>query len=79
MYLGNGWYVCLAIVFWFLPLNGSYAGVQERVIKDGDDFRVAQFMSGTLSCDHRVVDGAVGARWLQHWKKYLEDPINMIL
>jgi len=42
-------------------------------------FREAQFLTVTLSCDHRVVDGAVGARWLQAFKESLEDPVAMIL
>jgi len=33
----------------------------------------------TLSADHRVVDGAVAARWLQHFRDYMEDPSNMVL
>lgn len=33
----------------------------------------------TLSCDHRVVDGAVGAQWLQVFRHYLEDPETMLL
>ena len=32
-----------------------------------------------LSCDHRVVDGAVGARWLQVFKNYVEKPNTMLL
>nr|BAC27715.1 unnamed protein product [Mus musculus] len=42
-------------------------------------FDVASVMSVTLSCDHRVVDGAVGAQWLAEFKKYLEKPITMLL
>ena len=38
-----------------------------------------QKMTVTLSCDHRVVDGATGARWLAQFKKFLEDPEQMIL
>ena len=37
------------------------------------------FMSATLSCDHRVVDGAMGATWLQAFRGYIEDPVTMIL
>ena len=33
----------------------------------------------TLSCDHRVVDGAVGAAWLQSFKGYMESPASMLL
>jgi pyruvate dehydrogenase E2 component (dihydrolipoamide acetyltransferase) len=36
-------------------------------------------MSVTLSCDHRVVDGAVGAKWLAEFRKYLENPSTMLL
>ncbi|XP_054989792.1 dihydrolipoyllysine-residue acetyltransferase component of pyruvate dehydrogenase complex, mitochondrial [Sorex araneus] len=42
-------------------------------------FDVASMMSVTLSCDHRVVDGAVGAQWLAEFRKYLEKPITMVL
>ena len=41
--------------------------------------KAAQVMSVTLSCDHRVVDGATGAQWLAHFKKFLEEPEQMIL
>ena len=47
---------------------------------DGDEvYKVVPQMSLTLSCDHRVIDGAVGAGFLQHVKAYLEDPVNMLL
>jgi len=36
-------------------------------------------MNVTLSADHRVVDGAVGASWLQAFKSYLEDPLSLLL
>jgi len=32
-----------------------------------------------MSCDHRVVDGAIGAQWLQAFKRYIEDPMTMLL
>ena len=41
--------------------------------------RVATFMTVTLSCDHRVVDGAVGAKWLDQFKKFMENPASMLL
>lgn len=46
---------------------------------DGGEFKVVNTLNVTLSCDHRVVDGAVGAQWLQWFRKYMEKPINMIL
>lgn len=45
------------------------------------DFRYgsAEYMSVTLSCDHRTVDGAVGAQWLAAFKSFLENPTSMLL
>ncbi|MBS1781361.1 MAG: pyruvate dehydrogenase complex dihydrolipoamide acetyltransferase [Bacteroidetes bacterium] len=40
---------------------------------------VRQLLKLTLSCDHRVVDGAVGARFLQTLKNYLENPVTMLV
>lgn len=45
----------------------------------GDAFEEGTFVTVTLSCDHRVIDGAVGARWLQAFKGYLENPASMLL
>jgi pyruvate dehydrogenase E2 component (dihydrolipoamide acetyltransferase) len=45
----------------------------------GDGFAVSNFMKVTLSCDHRSVDGSLGAAFLQTFKKYLENPITMLL
>ena len=42
-------------------------------------FESADMMSVTLSCDHRVVDGAVGAQWLTAFKSFLERPVKMLL
>ena len=36
-------------------------------------------MAVTLSCDHRVVDGARGAKWLQAFKRHIENPLTMLL
>jgi pyruvate dehydrogenase E2 component (dihydrolipoamide acetyltransferase) len=47
--------------------------------KSDKGFRKAEVMSVTLSCDHRVVDGAVGAKWLEAFRGYLEDPETMLL
>ena len=54
------------------------AGAQRPVVKDGA-LAIATVMSVTLTCDHRVVDGALGAKWLQHFKRYVEHPITMML
>jgi pyruvate dehydrogenase E2 component (dihydrolipoamide acetyltransferase) len=54
------------------------AGEQRAVVKNGQ-LAIATVMSVTLTCDHRVVDGAIGARWLQAFKVLIEDPITMIV
>jgi len=42
-------------------------------------YEKAQYMTVQLSCDHRVVDGAVGAQWLQVFRGLIEDPVTMLL
>ncbi len=54
------------------------AGEPRPVVKDGA-LSVATVMSCTLSCDHRVVDGAVGAEFLAAFKAMIEEPLGMLL
>ncbi|MEM9029708.1 MAG: pyruvate dehydrogenase complex dihydrolipoamide acetyltransferase [Pseudomonadota bacterium] len=54
------------------------AGNQQPVVSNGQ-VEVATIMSCTLSCDHRVVDGALGAELLNAFKAYIEDPIKMVV
>ncbi|CAN8077146.1 unnamed protein product [Agarophyton chilense] len=51
-----------------VPDNSSINGYGTRTV-----------MNVTLSCDHRVVDGAVGAQWLAFFKSCMEDPVNIIM
>tara|TARA_Y100001960_G_scaffold331553_1_gene428896 strand:- start:537 stop:1823 length:1287 start_codon:yes stop_codon:yes gene_type:complete len=53
-------------------------GEQRPVVKDGA-LNVATIMSCTLSCDHRVVDGVLGAQLLGDFKSLLEEPMTMLL
>jgi len=53
------------------------AGEQRAVVKDGQ-IVAATVMTVTLTCDHRVVDGATGARFLQAFKPLIEDPVAML-
>ncbi|MEP6616653.1 MAG: pyruvate dehydrogenase complex dihydrolipoamide acetyltransferase [Ginsengibacter sp.] len=53
--------------------------IKETVIKKGDGFAVSNVMKVTLSCDHRSVDGAVGAAFLQTVKRFLENPVTMLV
>ncbi|KYN28161.1 PREDICTED: dihydrolipoyllysine-residue acetyltransferase component of pyruvate dehydrogenase complex, mitochondrial [Trachymyrmex cornetzi] len=47
--------------------------------KNEKGFITAQYMSVTASCDHRTVDGAVGAQWLAAFKNLMENPTTMLL
>ena len=42
-------------------------------------YQIDTSMSVTLSCDHRVIDGAVGAEFLSVFKEYIENPSLMLL
>ena len=56
-------------------------GAIEDVVKaDGEGgYLYGKSMEVTMSCDHRVVDGAVGAEWLQAFKEGMEKPESMLL
>lgn len=54
------------------------AGEQRPVVRNGA-LAVATMMTCTLSCDHRVVDGAVGAEFLKVFKAMVEEPMSMLL
>ncbi len=54
------------------------SGEERPIVRDGE-LAVATVMTVTLSCDHRAVDGAVGARWLQSFKSFIENPVTMLL
>jgi pyruvate dehydrogenase E2 component (dihydrolipoamide acetyltransferase) len=51
---------------------------QEPVVKNGQ-IVPGNIMKVTLSCDHRVVDGASGAAFLQTFKQYMENPVMMLV
>jgi len=57
----------------------AVGGIEKRVVVDGEGFKTSDFMTCTLSCDHRVVDGALGANWLKEFKSRMEDPITLLL
>lgn len=59
----------------------AVGGSEKRLLPADNEkgFDVANMMSVTLSCDHRVVDGAVGAQWLAEFRKFLEKPFTMLL
>ncbi|MBI1359594.1 MAG: pyruvate dehydrogenase complex dihydrolipoamide acetyltransferase [Alphaproteobacteria bacterium] len=53
-------------------------GSPRPVVKDGK-IEIATLLTVTLTCDHRVVDGATGARWLEHFRQFVETPESMLL
>jgi pyruvate dehydrogenase E2 component (dihydrolipoamide acetyltransferase) len=53
--------------------------IKETVVRKEDGFGVINVMKVTLSCDHRSVDGAVGAAFLQTLKKFMENPVTMLV
>lgn len=54
------------------------AGEARAVVRDGQVI-IRTLMTVTLTCDHRVIDGAIGARWLAAFRALIEDPITMIV
>jgi pyruvate dehydrogenase E2 component (dihydrolipoamide acetyltransferase) len=57
----------------------AVGGISQKPIVANNEIVIGHIMKVTLSCDHRVVDGATGAQFLQEVKRYLETPLSMIL
>ena len=56
----------------------SVGAGEKRPVVRGDQLAIATVMTVTLTCDHRVIDGAIGSRFLQAFKAMVEDPIVML-
>jgi pyruvate dehydrogenase E2 component (dihydrolipoamide acetyltransferase) len=56
----------------------SVGAGEKRPVVRGDQLAVATVMTVTLTCDHRVVDGAIGSRFLAAFKGFIEDPVTML-
>ncbi|KEH27982.1 2-oxoacid dehydrogenase acyltransferase domain protein [Medicago truncatula] len=65
-----------ARLFSMLGLGDIVIPAERRVVpgSGGEEFKFASFMAVTLSCDHRVIDGAIGAEWLKAFKGCIENP-----
>ena len=61
-----------------VAILGVGASEQRPIVRNGQ-LVAAEVMTVTLSCDHRVVDGAVGAQFLQVFKELIEDPIRILV
>lgn len=57
----------------------AVGGIKETVIVKDGQMKIGNLMKVTLSCDHRVVDGAVGSAFLLTLKGLLEDPVRMLV
>ncbi len=57
----------------------AVGSVLEKPVADGGQLRVGRRMKMTISCDHRVMDGAMGARFLQDVKRLLEEPLRLLV
>jgi pyruvate dehydrogenase E2 component (dihydrolipoamide acetyltransferase) len=66
-------------------INPPQAGIlavaagQPRAVVKGGALAIATVMTCTLSVDHRVIDGALGAEWLAEFKRIVEDPLSLML
>jgi pyruvate dehydrogenase E2 component (dihydrolipoamide acetyltransferase) len=56
----------------------AVGAIEEKPVAEGGEVTIRPRMRMTLSCDHRVIDGATGAQFLQTLQRYLEDPMMMI-
>ncbi len=56
----------------------SVGAGEKRPVVRNDQLAIATVMTVTLTCDHRVVDGAIGSRFLQSFKGFIEDPVTML-
>jgi len=57
----------------------AIGGVEEKAVVIDGQLEVRQRMRVTMSCDHRVIDGATGAKFLQTLKRYFENPLSLII
>ena len=60
----------------------AVGNTDKKLIPDASSdkgYSVVTVMNVTISADHRVIDGAVSAEWLQRFKSYIENPMTMLL
>ena len=69
----------LVIIIMALLIASNANKIKEIVVSKNGVFAATNVMKVTLSCDHRSVDGAVGAAFLQTLKKFIENPVTMLV
>jgi pyruvate dehydrogenase E2 component (dihydrolipoamide acetyltransferase) len=57
----------------------AIGGVEEKPVVIDGQLEIRQRMRVTMSCDHRAVDGATGAKFLQTVKRYIENPLSLVI
>ncbi len=57
----------------------AVGGAKETVIVENGEMKPGHIMKVTLSCDHRVVDGVTGAKFLQTFKELVEEPVRLLV
>jgi pyruvate dehydrogenase E2 component (dihydrolipoamide acetyltransferase) len=62
----------------------ALGAIENRIVPNDDAeseeiYKESVMLTATLSCDHRVVDGAVGAQWLSAFKSHVENPATLLL
>ena len=57
----------------------AIGGIKETIIVKDGEMKPGNTMKVTLSCDHRAVDGAVGAAFLVTFKELMEDPVRILV
>jgi pyruvate dehydrogenase E2 component (dihydrolipoamide acetyltransferase) len=57
----------------------AIGGVEEKPVVIEGQLEIRQRMRVTMSCDHRAVDGATGAKFLQTVKRYIENPLSLVI
>lgn len=55
------------------------AGEKRPIVNEKGELEVASMMSVTISCDHRVIDGALGAVWMQAFQRLIENPLTLLV
>ena len=77
--------IYISLIAVFFTILGIWIAVQivksktKTVVVEKGEMKVGNVMKVTMSCDHRAVDGAVGAKFLQTFKQLLENPVLMLV
>jgi pyruvate dehydrogenase E2 component (dihydrolipoamide acetyltransferase) len=57
----------------------AIGGVEDKPVVTDGQLEVRQRMRVTMSCDHRVIDGATGAKFLQTLRRLIENPLALVI